>query len=64
MKNLTDDQIVISILAISYFLGLFIACMVSNLSENQARKRKQARNIKRLGRELKHSYKAFREVQI
>ncbi len=53
MKNLTDGQIVISILAISYFIGLFIAYMVENMSENKSKKRIMKRNIHRQGIKLK-----------
>jgi hypothetical protein len=53
MKNLTDGQIVLSILALAYFIGLFIACKVEKRSENKAKKRVIKRNIHRQGRALK-----------
>jgi hypothetical protein len=53
MKHLTDGQIVLSILAISYFIGLFIACKLANMHENKAKKRVIKRNIHRQGRALK-----------
>jgi ParB-like chromosome segregation protein Spo0J len=57
--KLTDGQIVLSILALSYFIGLFIACMVANMSDNKAKKRAIKRNIHRQGRALKMALRGF-----